>query len=91
MRNPITLLWASIFVAACTTPAEQATSMQREMDRMIVVYGPACAKLGFPAGSDQWRSCVLQLSAKDDARTYAAYPYYTPYYPYLGPHRGPYY
>ena len=53
-------------LAGCATPQERAAQMQAEVDRMMQVYGPACTLLGFPAGSDPWRNCVLQLSLKDD-------------------------
>lgn len=76
MRTFITMLIAAAALAGCTTPAQQAASMQAEMDRMLVVYGPACSKLGYTTNSDQWRNCVLQLSAKDDMDRYATYPHY---------------
>ncbi|MDC8758362.1 hypothetical protein [Janthinobacterium fluminis] len=87
MRTPIVLALAATLLAACTTPAEQAASMQREIDRKIVVYGPACNKLGYQSGSDPWRNCVLQLSTDEEARRYAGYPGY-PGYPYRYPYRG---
>ena len=37
------------------------------MNEMMFVYGPACARLGYASNSDQWRNCVLQLSAKEEA------------------------
>ncbi len=57
---------AAALLVACATPQERAARMQAEMDQMIVVYGPACSKLGYNVNTDQWRHCVLQLSAKDD-------------------------
>jgi hypothetical protein len=59
-----------LLMAACTTPQERAARLQAEVDQMMVVYGPACNKLGYPAGSDQWRDCVLRLAARDDAERY---------------------
>ena len=53
-------------LAGCATPAERAAQMQREVDEMITVYGPACEKLGYKADSDPWRDCILRLSAKDN-------------------------
>lgn len=53
-------------LAGCATPQERAAQMQAEVDRMMQVYGPGCTHLGFTAGSDQWRNCVLQLSTKDE-------------------------
>lgn len=66
MRRRIALISATVLLAACATPAEQAAQMEREVDRMIVVYGPACDKLGYQTNTDLWRDCVLRLSTKDD-------------------------
>ncbi len=52
-------------LAGCATPAERAAQVQREVDEMIQVYGPACEKLGYKADSDPWRQCILRLSEKD--------------------------
>lgn len=70
------LVLTAVLATGCATPEQRAASMQAEMDRMMRVYGPACARLGFSANSDQWRGCVLQLSAKDDMDRYGHYPYY---------------
>ncbi len=70
MRNFITVFLAALLLAACTTPQQKAAQMQAEMDKMMTIYGPACGKLGYPVNSDQWRNCVLQLSAKDDLQRY---------------------
>lgn len=78
MRMLITLIAGVIALAGCATPAEQAAVMNREMDRMIVVYGPACEKLGFKNDSDLWRTCILQMSSKDDFERYNYYPNYAP-------------
>ncbi len=64
------ILLGSLLLAGCTTPEQKAASMQAEMDRLMRSYGPACEKLGYPAGTDPWRNCVLQLSARDDSRYY---------------------
>ena len=58
----------ALLLAACTTPEQKAARMQAEMNEMMVVYGPACSRLGYTANSDQWRHCVLDLSAKEDAQ-----------------------
>lgn len=76
MLRYLILLLTTVLATACATPEERAASMQAEMDRMIRIYGPACARLGFPANSDQWRGCILQLSAKDDMDRYGYRPYY---------------
>jgi hypothetical protein len=34
---------------------------------MLEIYGPACTKMGFTANTDPWRSCIINLSKKDDA------------------------
>ncbi len=61
---------AAALLSGCATPQEKAAQAQAEIEQMMVVYGPACSKLGYPANSDQWRNCVLQLSAKDDIQRY---------------------
>jgi hypothetical protein len=58
-------LTVAALLTGCATPAERAAQMQREVNEMIVVYGPACEKLGFKKDSDPWRDCILQLSIKD--------------------------
>jgi hypothetical protein len=65
----ICILLATL-VAGCATPAQQAASASREVDRMMLVYGPACEKLGFKSNTDPWRNCVIGLSQKDDAYRY---------------------
>lgn len=78
MRTPFALIFSIALLAACATPAEQAAMMNREVDRMIVVYGPACEKLGYKNDTDLWRNCVLLMSNKDDFERYHYYPYYQP-------------
>ncbi len=71
----IIALGLGLLLAACSTPEQRAAQLQADIDRMMVQYGPACTRLGFAVNSDPWRSCVLQLSAKDDAERYG-YPHY---------------
>lgn len=81
MRS-LTILAALMLTACATNPQEQAARKQAEMEQLITVYGPACARLGYQPNSDQWRSCILNLSTKDDLQRYNAYP---PYYGGWGP------
>jgi hypothetical protein len=74
MRSLILPL-AALLLVACTTPQQRAAQKQAEMEQMMVVYGPACARLGYAPNSDQWRSCILNLSTKDQLN-YGPYPYY---------------
>ena len=62
-----TLLYlaTALLLTGCATPAERAAQIQREVDEMIVVYGPGCERLGYANGTDEWRSCILRLSARD--------------------------
>ena len=60
-------------VAGCATQAERTAMWQAEVERMVQTYGPACEKLGYRSGEDQWRDCVLRLSARDERR-FASYP-----------------
>jgi len=62
------LLILSVFcLCGCTTPQQRAAAEQARMDRMIGEFGPACYQLGYPANSDQWRSCVVQLAERNGA------------------------
>ena len=70
MRTLISLFSGLALLTACATPEQQAAQAQRQMDNMIVIYGPACEKLGYGARTDLWRNCILQLSAKDDFARY---------------------
>ena len=81
MSNLIKAVMAALLLAGCTTPEQKAASMQAEMEQMMQVYGPACAKLGYAANSDPWRTCVLQLSTKENMERYGyGYPgYYAAY------------
>jgi hypothetical protein len=60
-----------LFVAACATQAERAAQVQRDVDDMIMVYGPGCEKLGFKPDSDPWRDCIIRLATKDDIERYS--------------------
>ena len=79
MRKFFMVCAGALLLAGCSTPEQRAAAMQAEMDRMMQVYGPACSKLGYPASSDQWRNCVLQLSAKDDIQRYSSPHYFAGY------------
>jgi hypothetical protein len=75
MRRLLLVCAGALVLAGCTTPEQKAANMQAEMNRMMQIYGPACSRLGYAANSDQWRDCVLSLSAKEDANRYG-YPSY---------------
>jgi len=64
-----TLLIAAL-LAGCATPEQKAAQKVSQMDAMVQIYGPACEHLGFKPNTDQWRGCILQLDAKDDAERY---------------------
>ena len=79
MRKLLSLLVAASALALLTgcaalTPAERAAQMQREVDEMIQVYGPACEKLGYKADTDPWRECILKLNASKQAELAVAQP-----------------
>ncbi len=61
------------FLVGCATAPDRAAQMQREVDEMIQVYGPACEKLGYKGDSEPWRDCVLRLSTKDSFERYSRY------------------
>jgi hypothetical protein len=83
MRILMMAVALAAFLSACTTIAEQAAEAQRDVDRMVQIYGPACEKLGFKSGTDPWRNCIIGLGQRDAARYSARYgPPYGYYYPY---------
>jgi hypothetical protein len=65
MRTMILAAASALCLLGCASPQEQAMKQQAQMDRMMAEYGPACTQLGYPANSDLWRNCVLQLDAKN--------------------------
>jgi uncharacterized membrane protein YgcG len=65
MRTVILTVVSAVCLLGCATPQEQAQKQQAAMERMMAEYGPACSLLGYPANSDLWRNCVLQLDAKN--------------------------
>ena len=67
MRKLVMAGVGALLLAGCTTPEQKAMTMQAEVNRMMRIYGPACSKMGYTVNSDQWRDCVLQLDAKDEA------------------------
>lgn len=73
MRTTMALTLA-LLLGGCATPAERAAQQQREVDEMIVVYGPACERLGYANGSDQWRSCILTMDTKNAIARYRTSP-----------------
>jgi hypothetical protein len=68
------LLLLLVLPVGCATQPERAAQMQREVDDMIAVYGPACEKLGYAGGSDAWRSCVLRLNTNQTIARYSTAP-----------------
>lgn len=80
MRHSIGLAAIIFLLTGCATTADQAAQAERDADRMMQVYGPACKKLGFAPDTDPWRNCIIGLSRKDSADRN-----YDPFYG--GPHR----
>lgn len=78
-RHGLLAAAAAAALAGCATPQERAARMQAEIDQMVVVYGPACSRLGYPANSDPWRDCVLQLSVKEEVERNGYPSYYAGY------------
>lgn len=81
MKTCPVIVLALASLAGCATPGEQSVLAQREVDRMMVIYGPACEKLGFASNTDRWRDCILELDRKNYlelSRNYWAlhHPYY---------------
>lgn len=72
MRTTIVLA-AALLLGACATAQERAAHKQAEMAEMIAVYGPACDRLGYAQQTDQWRSCIISLSTKDEVQRYGGH------------------
>lgn len=70
----IVLLGALALLAACASPAERAAQMEREVEGMVRIYGPACTKLGYKPDTDPWRDCVLNLNDQENTRRYSTRP-----------------
>jgi hypothetical protein len=85
MRISIVAVSIAAFLAGCATPtpAERAAQQAQEADRMLVVYGPACEKLGFQHNTDPWRNCVIGMSQKEAIDRYSNNAFYGP--PYYSP------
>jgi hypothetical protein len=69
-------IFALVLLAGCATPEQRAMAHQAQMDRTMQEFGPACSRLGYQSGTDQWRNCVLQLSVKEDLDHYGYGPHY---------------
>ena len=59
-----------VALTGCTTPQQRAAQAQAEVEQMMVTYGPACSRLGYANESDQWRTCILNLNARDEMQRY---------------------
>jgi hypothetical protein len=72
--RPTLFVFVAMLAAGCATQAERSAEMQKEVDDMIAVYGPACEKLGYADGSDAWRTCVLRLNTNRTLYAYRTMP-----------------
>lgn len=70
----ISILGLIALLGACATPAERAAQMEREVERMIQIYGPACSRLGYKPDNDAWRDCVLNLNDQENIQRYSTRP-----------------
>ena len=57
-----------VLLSGCMTTDERAARVQADVEVMIKVYGPGCEKLGFTKDTEQWRQCIMNLSARDSYR-----------------------
>lgn len=70
MRTLFLLAASAACLLGCSTPQERALKQQADMERIMLEFGPACARLGFVPHSDPWRNCIIQLSVRDDIDRY---------------------
>ena len=68
----ILFLAVAVILSACATPEQRADEMA---SYIAVSYGPTCAKLGYEAGSDNYRNCMVSMYQADQVRN--AMPWYT--------------
>ena len=74
MKSLACAAMVSLTLVACATPAERAARMEREVEHMIQIYGPACSKLGYQPDSDPWRDCILSLNEQENMLRYSTRP-----------------
>lgn len=55
-----TIIAIALVLVGCATPQERAA---KALER----HGPYCTALGFKEGSSEWRTCVEQAQASEDA------------------------
>lgn len=63
---------AALSLSACATPEQRADEMASYISES---YGPTCTKLGYAAGSDNHRNCMVSMYQADQVRN--ATPWYT--------------
>ena len=73
MFRTLLVTFVVTLVTGCTTTEERAARAQADVEQMMAEYGPACSRLGYTAGTDAWRHCVLELDFKDEMQRYAPY------------------
>ena len=61
MKAFFMVISVTVFLTSCASREEQAARAAREVDRRIIVNGPACEKAGFGKNTDTWRNCVLEF------------------------------
>lgn len=67
-KLPALAMLALLGACAAQTPQQRAAVVEKEVEEMIAVYGPACEKLGYKQESDPWRDCVLRLNNREQLR-----------------------
>ena len=66
-------LLASLALAGCATPEQRADEMAGYITEN---YGATCTRLGYAAGSDNHRNCMLSMYNADQLRN--SVPWYRP-------------
>lgn len=84
MRTIPSICLAALLLSACSTPAQRAAQRAAEAEQMLLIFGPACERIGYVANTDPWRSCVVQMNQTDALRYSYGYSY--PYRAYGGPY-----
>jgi hypothetical protein len=66
MHTSIALGIMAVLLAACAAPANIAAFEAEEVNAKAQDYGPPCEKLGYAAGTDPWRACIIRSSRRNE-------------------------
>ena len=72
MRNVIAITLAGAALLGCAAPAEQRAALDRDVDALVMSYGPVCERQGYASRSAGWRNCVYQTGKQEFSNSQGA-------------------